>query len=189
MWFEMKTNFLKTTSCVIALAACAVMSACQKPTTAPAGEEIPDLKAERVMYGMDTYSSSGTARKSRTHADTAYMFNRNDSSVVQLRGMTVEMFDVAGNRTAKVSARQGALYPDTKIMVARGNVVLITADGKRVTTEELHYDQNSHRVWSNSHTVVVNPNGSRQTMESFTTDDKFRSISATGARGSTGIKL
>jgi LPS export ABC transporter protein LptC len=188
-WFEMSTSFLKATSYVIGLSLSVLTAACNTPATAPVGDDIPDLKAERVMYGMDTYSSSGQVRRARTHADTAYMFNRNDSSVVQLHGVMLETFDESGRRTARITARRGSLYPNTKLMVARGSVVLITSEGKRVMTEELHYEQSTHRVWSPSHTVVINADGTRQQMASFTTDDKFRSFSASGATGATGIRF
>jgi LPS export ABC transporter protein LptC len=169
---------------------CALLSAaCQKPATPTSAADPPALGAEQVLYGVDFNSSSGGVTHARTHADTAYVFNRSDSSVLQLRGLTAVMYDESGKKTATVTSRRGSINTQTRAMVATGNVVLVTSEGKRVTTEELHYDPNSKRVWSNVHTVMLNPDGSRQSMDSFTSDDTFRNFQAHGAAGSTGIKL
>jgi LPS export ABC transporter protein LptC len=164
---------------------------CQNGAVAPAGQDLPKLAADRVMYGMDHTSSTNGVKRSRTHADTAFVFTRPDSPSLQLRVLHIDMYEDNGAKSATVTARSGTLNTQTKAMVARGNVVLITVkEGKRIETEELHYDPNQHRIWSNVRTVIVSRDGSRQTTESFTADDQFRNISGTGMRGSvTGIKF
>lgn len=172
-----------------AAAAVAMVIGCTKPTTAPPGEDLPTLVAERVMYGVDFWSNSDGVKRARTMADTAYVFNRSDSSVLQLRGLKVFMFEESGKKSGTVTAKKGTINTQTKAMLAVGSVVLVTAEGKKVQTEELHYDPASHRIWSNVFTTVINADGSKQTMQTFSTDDKFRSLQATGARGATGIRF
>jgi LPS export ABC transporter protein LptC len=174
----------------VVLCAAAAALGCQNNTaTAPQGEELPQLVAERVMYGVEFYSNSDGVKRARTHADTAYAFNRSDSTVMQLRGLNVQMFEEDGRKSATLTSRRGSVNTQTKAMIATGNVVLVTQQGKKVLTEELHYDPTTHRVWSTVFTTVVNADGSKQTMKTFTTDDKFRSLQATGAKGATGIKF
>ncbi len=170
--------------------AAALATACQKAPVGPVGEDLPALEADRVMYGVDFFSNSDGVKRARTHADTAYAFNNPDSASLHLRVLRVEIYDESGGRVGTVTAKSGVIDSRTKAMVARGNVVLImNKDGKRVETQELHYDPNSHRVWSNVPSVIVERDGSRRTTETFETDDKFRNFRATGARGATGIKF
>jgi LPS export ABC transporter protein LptC len=189
MWFELNVRRMNARHIAIVIYAAVTAAACQKPPVAPVGQDLPQLAAERVMTGVEFWGNSDGVNKTRTHADTALMFNRSDSTVLQLRGVRVQMFDDAGRKSGTVTAKAGSVNNQTKAMVARGNVVLVTADGKRVMTEELHYDQAAGRVWSNVHTIVINADGTRQTMDSFTSDDKFRNFQAKGAMGATGIKF
>ena len=161
------------------------LAACQKPATGPTGEDLPEAVAEKTMYGMETFSNS-EGRRIRTHADTAYVFGRDS---LELRGLNMQMFDESGRKTGTVTSKAGSLNSTTRSMVARGNVVLLTPDGKRIHTEQLHYDPNSKRIWSNVPTLVINPDGTRQNMKTFETDDKFRNLRATGATGATGIRF
>jgi LPS export ABC transporter protein LptC len=97
------------------------------------------------------------------------------------------MLDDNGVRSGTVTAKSGVINSRTKAMVARGSVVLAMKDGKRILTEELHYDPNSKRIWSNVPTVTINADGSRSSAKTFETDDKFRNVRATGAKGSAGV--
>ncbi len=163
-------------------------AACQGNTTAPPGENIPDMVADRIIYGVEFNSSSDGVKRARMHADTAFAFNSPDSATMHLRGMRIEMFDENGAKGGVVTGRSGVIDSRTKVMVARGNVVMVMSkDGRRIETEELHYDPNAHRIWSTVKTVTVNSDGSRQTANSFESDDKFRNFTAKGARGATGV--
>ena len=170
------------------LAALLVLSlaACQTPTSGPDGGDIPELAADRVMIDMEHFSTADGIRRARLHADTALFFS--DSAAVHLRGMDIDMFEVNGAKNGSITARSGVLNTQTRAMIARGNVVLVTVQqGQRIETEELNYDPSTHRVWSNSRTVITSRDGSRQIADSFETDDKFSSVNARGARGPTGI--
>jgi LPS export ABC transporter protein LptC len=168
--------------------AAAVLSGCQGDATTPPGEDIPDLGADRIMYGVEFFSSTGGVKRARTHADTALAFNDPDSASLHMRGVRVELFDESGARTGLVTSRSGVVNTRTNEMVARGNVVLVTSkEGIRIETEELHYNPNTHRVWSNVPSVRTNRDGTKTRTQTFEADDKFRNIRATGATGATGV--
>ena len=166
-----------------------VATACQRVATEPPGEDLPDMEADRIMYGVEFFSNADGVKRARTSADTAFAFNNADSATLHLRNMKVEMYDENGAKSGTVTGKSGVINSRTKAMVARGNVVMVTKEGERIETEELHYDPNTHRIWSNVRTVRVNRGGARQTMNSFETDDKFRNFQAKGASGATGIRF
>jgi hypothetical protein len=67
-------------------------------------------------------------------------------------------------------------------MVARGNVVLITQNNCRIESEELHYDPQTRRVWSEVFSTFIAGNR-RATANSFNADDGFQNVTATGLNG------
>ena len=71
----------------------------------------------------------------------------------------------------------------TQKMVARGDVVLVLADGRRIETEELNYEPETGRVWSDVPTRMLWSPGCVSTFSTFTVDDKFRNPTGTDGRG------
>jgi LPS export ABC transporter protein LptC len=180
----------KSASCVALMVALGT-AACQKGPAGPAGQDLPKLAADRVMYGVEFFSGNADGvKRARMSADTAYVFTKADSPSLSLRVLHIDMFEDDGSKSATITAKSGSINQLTKAMVARGKVVIVTRrEGKTIATEELHYDPNSHRVWSDVFTRITNRDGTQQTMQGFSTDDKFSSLNARGARGATGIKF
>jgi LPS export ABC transporter protein LptC len=113
-------------------------------------------------------------------SDTVYM--RRDSARYDLIGVDLQTFDETGRLSATLTSRTGEYSTVGQEMVARGNVVLVTTDGRRIETEELHYDPNTRRIWSDVPTTV-HEDGYVMRGTSFTADDGFRNVNIPGYRG------
>ena len=165
---------------IVALA----LGGCQETKLGP-GSDLPELQADRVMIDMEHFASQNSIRRARLHADTALLFD--DSASIQLRGMQVSVFDAAGASSGTVTANGGSINTRTDAMVARGNVVLTTVgEGRTITTEELHYDPQSGRMWSDVQTRIRNADGTEQVAQSMTAtivDGRFTSFNARNASG------
>lgn len=112
-----------------------------------------DLPADHVVWELDTDIKDMGSLRARIHADTAYIWE--DSARTLMFPVEVTLYDENGAQTAHLTANEGELDSNTNKMVARGNVVLITeAEGRRLLTEELHYDPRRGRIWSEVHTVM-----------------------------------
>jgi LPS export ABC transporter protein LptC len=146
------------------------------------------MRADQVMFGVQQFITQDGIRRGVLNADTAYVFE--DSGKVDVRKVRLNMFNETGKSAANLTSKAGTLDTRTQGMIARGNVVLITADGQKINTEELHYDPNAHRVWSDVTTTMVQ-NGGPLTGDGFTADDQMRNIKITRPRGqvSGGIKF
>ena len=168
------------------IAAAILLAGCQEMNVGP-GSDLPELQADRVMIDMEHYASQNAIRRARLHADTALVFD--DSASIQLRGMQVSVFDASGASSGTVTANGGSINTQTDAMVARGNVVLTTTgEGKTITTEELHYDPQSGRMWSDVQTRIRNADGTEQVAQSMTAtivEGRFTSFNARGASGTT----
>ncbi len=79
----------------------------------------------------------------------------------------------------------GQLDQRSNAMIARGNVVLVATGGgaQRVETQELHYDPNAHRIWSDVSSTIFQ-GGTRTVAEGgFSADDQLQNISTKGVHG------
>jgi LPS export ABC transporter protein LptC len=163
-----------------------VMTACEGDTNSPvANPELLSLDADQVAFGMTSFLSARGVREGRIQADTAYIYA--DSAMANLRQMEITFYDEAGRPRATVTGRSGQWRRDTDRMVARGDVVLVIhQDGSKIESQELFYDPDLDRVWSDSATVRTMPDGSVTSGSSFESDMSFENVRITGARGSVG---
>jgi len=151
----------------------AALSACAEENAAPiASPELMETGADHVIIGMTHMLSVNGIREARVEADTAFYFA--DSTVYSLRNSTMILFNEFGAERARVVSLRGRLNLNTKELVARGNVILTIPEGDRkVETEELNYDPNGDRIWSDSATVMYE--GTMVTRgQSFESDLQFQ---------------
>lgn len=159
----------------------AAVSGCAGSSTAPEGD-FTELPADQVMIDVQFSSTSDGVRAAELKSDTAFMYS--DSSVMHLRGVDLEMYDSSGRQTAHLTALTGVYDQNTQAMVGRGNVVLVViADGRRIETEELHYDPEQRRIWSDVETHMTLPDGTDITTANFTSDDRFQNVRTGETRG------
>jgi LPS export ABC transporter protein LptC len=78
--------------------------------------------------------------------------------LVTARTLRIDFFDEKGQKSSELTAHEGELYQRTRDMVARGNVVLHTTEGWRMSTEEMHF-LNSHRKITSDKLVRVEKQG------------------------------
>lgn len=140
----------------VALAALLVgLGACDENGDTPVvAEELTELDADNVVYGMTQILTREGVREAVVEADTAYFYQ--DSSAVHLRGVHMTLFEEGGAERARVEANRGRLQPRSREMVGRGDVVLTISGegGRRIETDELHYSSTGDRIWSDTYTIM-----------------------------------
>lgn len=67
-------------------------------------------------------------------------------NVVVARAVRVDFFDEQARHSSTLTAREGELNQRTRNMTARGNVVLQTTEGTRLSTEELRFLNRENRI-------------------------------------------
>ncbi len=171
----------------LAAAVAAASGACRSSAGEPvAVENAPELPADNVMYNLEEWLTKDGVRSARMTADTAYMFD--DSTSIQVHGVHVILFDEEGKKSGELTARSGVVDQRTQAMTARGSVVLTLQDGnRRIETEELHYEPQADRIWSDVQTTMTE-NGSRVTGTGFSGDTHFQNYQIKNPRA-TGKSL
>lgn len=146
---------MRAASGLIALLALSMVG-CEGAADAPTAgaAEAPELEADQVM-GEVTYDiRDNGARRAVLEADEALVYE--DSSMVRLRPVTLTLFNADGQPVADLTSRRGQYDLVSQHMIARDSVVLITRVEpiRRIETEELHYDPEGDRLWSDVATTL-----------------------------------
>jgi LPS export ABC transporter protein LptC len=175
----------RTWSLLVLLGFAIVAGACgEEPETPVAASELLELEADQAVFGMRMYITVEGVREALLYADTAYTYR--DSVEIDVRSLRLTLYGETGNERAFVTAHRGAIDPNTQRMQARGNVVLtIPEQNRRIESEQLNYDPNRDRIWSDTATVMIH-DGRRSTGDAFESDLGFTSVKIFGARGRSG---
>jgi len=136
---------------VVATAAC---SSKKQPPTA-AHSPLAD-SADQVMYGARFVLTDQGLSRAHMNADTAYFFDENTR--MEFENVLTTFFTVTGAKDAVLTSRHGTYNSRTNNMIARGNVVVVSEDGRRLTTPELIYNQQKNEISSDSAFVMTEPN-------------------------------
>jgi LPS export ABC transporter protein LptC len=159
------------------------LAGCDREIKTPvATEAVQSIEADNVIYGMVSFLTSSGVREGRVEADTAYMFA--DSARADLRQMRIVFYDEDGRKRATVTGTRGEWSQESDRMVARGDVVLLVhADSSRLESQEIHYDPDLDKIWSDSATVRTLADGSVTSGSAFESDMSFENIRIRDMRG------
>ena len=161
------------------------MAACDNNTATPtiARPSLAD-SADQVMYGTQFNLTDKGLSRAELMADTAYFFDENTR--IELRRIEVTFYTASGARDAYLTANRGTYQTRGGIMVARGDVVVITEEGRRLETPELRYDQTMNEIASDSAFVLTEP-GRRLEGIGFRSDPNMQNVQILRPRsGTTG---
>jgi LPS export ABC transporter protein LptC len=170
------------------LALTVAAAACETPP-AGIGPVAADADATQRTYGMNLKLTENGILKADLYGDTA--FTKPNTEVTELKGVKLTFYDAQGKKPGKLTSRTGEYDARTGIMIARGNVVLVTHNDKGqeriIKSEELHYDQRGDRVWSDRETIIDEA-GRHAVTDGFTSDTRFTNMRGKNAK-STGIRV
>jgi LPS export ABC transporter protein LptC len=140
--------------------------------------------ADQVMYGITFNLTDKGLSRAELNSDTAYFFDENTR--IELRTVEVTFFTATGARDAYLTSDRGTYQSRRGMMVARGDVIVITEEGRRLTTPELRYDQTMNEIASDSAFVLTEP-GRRLEGIGFRSDPNMQNVQILRTKsGSTG---
>jgi LPS export ABC transporter protein LptC len=116
----------------------------KKVAATSATGELPDSEVEDFTV---TETDSGRAEWT-LFAKQAETYQARDRVIA--RTVRIFFFDETGARRSELVAREGELTQRSRDMIARGNVVLQTTEGWRMSTQEMRFLNSTHRIVSDS---------------------------------------
>jgi LPS export ABC transporter protein LptC len=136
---------------------CLLASACSSKKQPPTAAHSPLAdSADQVMYGARFVLTDQGLSRARMNADTAYFFD--DNTRMEFENVLTTFFTATGAKDAVLTSRRGTYNSRTNNMIARQNVVVVSEDGRRLTTQELIYNQQRNEISSDSAFVMTEPN-------------------------------
>jgi LPS export ABC transporter protein LptC len=159
---------------------------CSESATPPVASESNALmdSADQVMFGIQTILTDRGVRQALLRADTGLFFD--EGTRVELRGVHLTFYTPEGVENAVLTSREGTLNTRRNQTEARGNVVVFSeAQRRRLTTEQLRYDQNANQISSDSAFVLTEP-ANRMEGVGFTSDPEMRRIRVLRVRSGSG---
>ena len=135
------------------VAFCAVVvgtvSACGDSQGPPVASRalLPDSALQMLWVAKFTLTDGGV-RRATVEADTLLTYE--DNTREELRKVTARFYTAAGEQQAVLTSNQGSHNSRVGTMEARGNVIVISNDGKRLETPQLKYDPNRNEISSDS---------------------------------------
>lgn len=107
-----------------------------------ASGELPDQEVSDFDY-TETYLGAPRWKIYARYAATYYGRN-----VTVARSIRVDFFDENGAQSSELTAREGEIQLQTRDMTARGNVVLQTREGTRMSTQLIRFLNREQRIVS-----------------------------------------
>lgn len=160
--------------------ALALLPACESTGARPTAIVQASDSADQVLEGFSHYVTNQGVRRSRVEADTAYFYE--NTQVTELRKVKVTFYDIKGAESSTLTSRTGTYRWQDGAMQADGNVVVVTPDGRRLTTQTLKYDNATNTISTDQPFVFDRP-GQHLEGNSFRSDPDFQNVVAEKPRG------
>ena len=150
------------------------LAACQDPgATPPIGSRSPADTADQTMFGVRLVLADHGVQRALLEADTAFTYE--DNTRTDLRVVRSTFYTEAGVKEGKLTSREGTYSSRSGTMEARGNVIVIAEDGRRLETQQLRYDPQRNEISGDSAFVLTRP-GDVLSGIGFTTDPNLTRI-------------
>jgi len=155
------------------IALIALASACRRDSEPPTAASSPMAdSADQVMFGSRAILTDKGLMRAELFGDTAYFFD--DNTRIELRTVKTNFFTTAGAQSAVLTSKEGT-YRTQGSMEARGDVVVVSTDGRRLTTPQLRFDQVRNEISSDSAFVLTEP-GRRVAGVGFVSDPNMNNV-------------
>ena len=154
--------------------------ACQREGIRPNTSGAPADSADQVMFKMDSFLTQDGVRKNYVVAETAYIYQA--AQKMDLRKLKVIFYDNTGRQSSVLTARQGMYSITLGSLDAHGDVVVVSTDGRRLTTPHLIYDRSALQLRSDTIFSYVSRTET-MTGKSFTSDLEFRNVDTIHPKG------
>jgi LPS export ABC transporter protein LptC len=162
------------------------LAGCKKKGSAPpvAAKATLADSAEQVLFNTHSLLTDKGVQRGEMFADTVFIFD--DNTRFEMRKVRVTFNTATGAKDGVMSADRGRYNLRQQVLEGFGNVIIVTNDGRRLTSPQLKYMQGLNEISSDSAFTVVKP-GSTFSGVGFKADPQlnhFQSFKAGSTRGS-----
>ena len=141
----------------VALALGALTSAACQDTgaTPPVAARAVGDTADQTLFGVRLVLADRGIQRALMQADTGFTYE--DNSRTELRNVRSTFYTETGVKNGTLTSRDGSYNVRSGNMEARGNVVVISDDGRRLETPQLRFDPGRNEISGDSAFVLTRP--------------------------------
>lgn len=121
---------------------------CRNDLDKVAAVEVPVAGPDRVTSDAEYYFTDSGMVRYRLRAGHISEWSSAPERTELSDGLELVFFDSVGTRTSVLTARRGVMVPTEKRMEVHEQVVFINEKGERLETEQLTWDQDSGRIYT-----------------------------------------
>jgi LPS export ABC transporter protein LptC len=170
---------------VAAISAALVLAACgddkaQPPVVGPRAS-LAD-SADQVMFKVRYNLADAGVRRGELLADTTYSFD--DNSRYEFRVVKVDFNTPQGVKNGTLTAKRGTYNTRFGLLEAFGDVRVVTQDGRKLSSPQLRYNQQSNEITTDSAFVFEDGKGAVQRGIGMKTDPNLTRVQI--MRGASG---
>lgn len=153
----MRRSAPRTLSAVLAalLLSAAACPASRKPAVQRAAKSMLPDSAEQMLFGMRTFLTDKGVNKGELLADTTFTYD--DGTRLELKRVNVTFYTAQGLKDGTMTSKTARYNSRLSRIEARGDVVVIRDDGKRLTTQQLVFDQVRNQFYTDSAFTLNEP--------------------------------
>ncbi|MBA3659481.1 MAG: LPS export ABC transporter periplasmic protein LptC [Gemmatimonadales bacterium] len=168
---------------VVLAAGVAALGACEETGARPTTTITASDSADQLLEGFSHYVTTDGVRRSQVNADTAYFYEA--SQVTELRTIRVVFYDLRGAESSTLTAIRGTYRWQDGSMDAKGNVVVVSPDGRTLRTQALRYDNRANTI-STDQPFTFDRAEEHLAGNSFRSDPDFKNVVTDKPRGVSG---
>ena len=134
----------------------------------------PEISGKKVEV---LYSDSAKV-KMQLNADEILQFAKAERPYIEFpKGIRIIFYDDSLRIDSELSANYAKYFQNEKLWEARGNVIAKKiSSGEKLNTEELFWDENQDRIYSNSFSRIERKNMVYYGKQGFETNQKFKPL-------------
>jgi LPS export ABC transporter protein LptC len=136
-------------------AACFVAACGEKGKAPPVATKSLSDSADQVLFSVRFFITDHGLMRAEVFGDT--MFTYNDNTKSELRRVRSTFFAATGAKNATLTSKWGRYDVRLQTMEARGDVVVVSDSGRKLTTQQLRYDPSRNEITSDSAFVILQP--------------------------------
>ena len=164
----------------------ALTASCEDTGVRPTTTVQATDSADQVLEGFSHYVTNDGVRRSRVEADTAFYYE--PTQITELHNVKVVFFDLKGTEGSTLTARRGTYRWQDGSMEATGNVLVVSPDGRRLSTESLRYDNATNQIMTDKQ-FSFDKGEEHLEGNSFRSDPDFKNVVTDRPRGVSGEGL
>jgi LPS export ABC transporter protein LptC len=111
--------------------------------------------ADQTLFGVRLVLADRGVQRALMQADTGFTYE--DNSRTELRNVRSTFYTETGVKNGTLTSREGSYNVRSGNMEARGNVIVISDDGRRLETPQLRFDPGRNEISGDSAFVMTRP--------------------------------